>query len=59
MVFFTTVVFGAVMPSVVKYFDKNTENTLEKIDFNSVNNVEKDEGETYEFQRYEKISSKG
>lgn len=47
------------MPSVVKYFDKNTENTLEKIDFNSVNNVEKDEGETYEFQRYEKISSKG
>lgn len=58
LVFFTTIVFGALMPFVVKYFDQINESNvaLEKIDLNSINNSD-NLLETYEFQRYEKINS--
>jgi hypothetical protein len=60
LVFFTTIVFGAFLPLVVKYLDKNSDvsanNALEKIDLNSIIDSES-VLETYEFQRYEKIDS--
>jgi len=58
LVFFTTIVFGALMPIVVKYLNgnNNSDATLENIDLHSINDPEL-VLETFEFQRYEKIDS--
>lgn len=49
LVFFTTIVFGAVMPFVIKLFDKDSSHHNEENNHN-----EKDLFEQYEFQRYDK-----
>jgi sodium/hydrogen exchanger-like protein 3 len=57
LVFFTTIVFGAVMPTVVKYFKKEEEKNLNYI--NSINNENNEEAiETYSLQRYESTASR-
>ncbi len=52
LVFFTTIGFGALMPSVVKYL-KKSEN-IDKPEPNSINNNDEENNfEKYSIQRYE------
>lgn len=56
MVFFTTIVFGALMPFVVKFFTgKSSESSDENK--NDYGNQILEEFEQYEFQRYDKLGS--
>ena len=61
LVFITTIVFGALMPSVVAYFKRKENNNTDKFssvnsDLYDSNNKQTHRLETFEITRYDKIT---